>query len=183
MELNKMKAMLKQGFSNVWIGIILAFILLSVNSCVISYKLNGASIDYNKTKTISISDFPNVAELIYPPLAQEFTETLRDTYVKQTRLQVLKKGGDLKIEGEITGYQLTPMGVSANTLAPSTKLTVTVNVRFTNTKNPEDDFEKRYTASQTFNSDRMLNEVEEELVKIIVKEVADNIYNDTVAKW
>ena len=27
-------------------------------SCTVSYKFNGASIDYSKTKTIQIADFP-----------------------------------------------------------------------------------------------------------------------------
>ncbi len=95
------------------IKILVSLIMLSfiVVSCSISYKFNGASIDYTKTKTISIVDFPNTAELVYPPLTQVFGEGLRDVYSKQTRLQLLKKGGDLHIEGEITGYQLTPLAI------------------------------------------------------------------------
>lgn len=30
-------------------------------ACSISYKFNGASIDYTKVKTITIKDFPNQA--------------------------------------------------------------------------------------------------------------------------
>lgn len=156
---------------------------LTLFSCSISYKFNGSSIDYNKTKSISISDFPNTAELIYPPLSQEFTEALRDSYGKQTRLQLLKKGGDMHIEGEITGYQLTPMSISADTYSAETKLTMTIKVRFSNNKNPEDDFEKSYSSFQNFDSSRMLTDVQDELMKIMVAEIVDNIYNDTVAKW
>lgn len=163
----------------IFFGIISLFLV----SCTISYKFNGASIDYSKTKTISISDFPNSAELVYAPLSQEFSERLRDTYSKQTRLQLLKKGGDLNIEGEITGYQLTPMAISADTYASQTKLTLTINVRFTNSKLPEDDFEKVYSVFRTFESNLMLNTVQDELLKEIIDEITDNIYNDTVAKW
>ena len=157
---------------------------LIFTSCSISYKFNGSLVDYSKTKSISIADFPNSAELIYPPLAQEFTESLRDAYTKQTRLQVLKKGGDMHLEGEIVGYQLTPMAISADTYSAETKLTLTVNVRFYNNKNPVDDFEnKKYTAYQTFNSSRMLTDVQDELMKTMVADIVDNIYNDTVGKW
>ena len=31
---------------------------LMLSACSVSYKFNGASIDYNKTKTIQIADFP-----------------------------------------------------------------------------------------------------------------------------
>lgn len=165
--------------------ILLSLIMLSlvIVSCSISYKFNGASIDYSKTKTISIVDFPNNAELVYPPLSQVFGEGLRDAYTKQTRLQLLKKAGDLHIEGEITGYQLTPMAIGTDSYAAETKLTLTVKVRFINNKNPEDDFDKSYSASQIFPSTTMLTAVQADLVKLMVADIVDNIYNDTVAKW
>ncbi len=157
------------------------FLLLA--SCTVSYKFNGASIDYTKIKTISIADFPNVSELVYPPLSQQFSEALRDIYTKQTQLRLVRQNGDLNLEGEIVGYQLTPMSISADTYASETKLTVTVKVRFTNKVNPADDFEKTYSAFQVFDSSKMLNDVQEELVKAIITEITENIYNDTVAKW
>ena len=163
--------------------LLLAVLIFALSGCTISYKFNGASIDYTKTRSISIADFPNTAELVHPPLSQEFSEKLRDVYTKQTRLQVLKRGGDMHIEGEITGYVLTPMAISADTYASETKLTVTIKVRFTNNKNPNDDFEKTYSAYQTFDSNLMLNDVQDELLKTMIDEITDNIYNDTVAKW
>jgi hypothetical protein len=60
---------------------------------------------------------------------------------------------------------------------------VTINVRFTNNANAEDDFEKKYTAYQTFDSNRMLTDVQDELLVIMMEDIIDNIYNDTVAKW
>ncbi|NCB67240.1 MAG: hypothetical protein EOM47_00140 [Bacteroidia bacterium] len=163
--------------------LLLAVLIFTFSGCTISYKFNGASIDYTKTRSISIADFPNTAELVHPPLSQEFSEKLRDVYTKQTRLQVLKKGGDMHLEGEITGYQLTPMAISADTYASETKLTITIKVRFTNNKNPNEDFEKTYSAYQTFDSNLMLNDVQDELLKTMIDEITDNIYNDTVARW
>lgn len=186
MELNKLNViprgvlLTKMKFATWLVVSVLSVIFVS---CTISYKFNGSSIDYTKTRTISISDFPNTAELIYPPLAQALGETLRDAYTKQTRLQIIKKGGDMHLEGEIIGYQLTPMAISADTYSSETKLTMTVNVRFTNNKNPDDDFEKKYTAYQTFDSSRRLDDVQEELMKTMLADIVDNIYNDTVAKW
>ncbi|MDR3651926.1 MAG: LptE family protein [Paludibacter sp.] len=161
----------------------IAIVLLSVASCSISYKFNGSSIDYTKIRSISIFDFPNTAELVYPPLSQEFSESLRDSYGKSTRLQILKKGGDLHLEGEIVGYQLIPLAISANSIASQTKLTLTIKVRFSNNKNPEDDFEKTYSGFQTFDSSKMLTDVQDALVKTIISDIVDQIYNDTVAKW
>lgn len=180
---NYMNQKINNRILKISVYVLTCIISLTLYSCSISYKFNGSSIDYSKTKSISISDFPNKAELIYPPLSQEFTEALRDSYGKQTRLQLLKKGGDMHIEGEITGYQLTPMSISADTYSSETKLTLTIKVRFTNNKNPEDDFEKSYSTFRNFNSSRMLTDVQDELMKIMVAEIVDNIYNETVAKW
>lgn len=163
-------------------ALMLAMLVL-MNACVVSYTFNGASIDYTKTQSIAIVDFNNVAQLIHPPLAQEFSEKLRDKYSKQTRLKVLKTGGDLHLEGEIVGYDLMPMSIGADSYSAETKLTVTINVRFTNNKAPEDDFEKKYTAFQAFDSNRMITDVQDELLRTIIEDIADNIYNDTVAKW
>lgn len=151
--------------------------------CAVSFKFNGASIDYSKTKTISIIEFPNHAELVNPNLSNEFSETVRDQFSRQTRLQLVPRDGDLNIEGEITGYQVQSMAISADSYAAQTKLTLTIKVRFSNKANPEDDFEKSYTAYQTFDSNLMLNDVQDELCQTMSKEIAENIYNDTVAKW
>lgn len=157
--------------------------VITLSACAISYTLSGSSIDYAKTKTISIVDFNNVAELVHPPLAQEFTEKLRDKYVRQTRLQLLKAGGDMHIEGEIVGYELTPMSISADTYSAETKLTVTINVRFVNKANPDEDFEKRYSGFRAFDSGRMLTEAQNDVLPLIIEDITDNIYNDTVARW
>jgi len=109
---------------------------------------------------------------------------LRDSYTKQTRLQLLKKGGDLHLEGEIVGYQLTPLAISADSYASQTKLTLTIRVRFTNDKNPEEDIDnKTYSAFQTFDSSKLLTSVQDALVKQMISDIVDNIYNDTVARW
>ncbi len=158
-------------------------VLILLSSCAISYKMSGSNVDYTKTKTISIADFPNNAEMVTPTLSQTFTEALRDKYTRQTRLRVMKQGGDLQIEGEIVGYQLASMSISADSYAAQTRLTLTVNVRFTNTKNPDEDFETKYSAYQVFDSSRMLNDVEPELIKTMTEEIIDKIFNDTVAKW
>ena len=165
------------------VRLIVILIGLVANSCVISYKFNGASIDYAKIHSISVADFPNNAALVYAQLSNNLSEGIRDIYSRQTRLSILSKGGDLELEGEITGYTLTPMAISADSYSAETKLTITVKVRFTNNVNPEESFEKVYSAYQTFESSQLLSDVQEELCNVMITEIAENIYNDTVAKW
>ncbi len=157
--------------------------LMALSACTVSYKFNGASIDYTTTKTISIKDFTNQALLVYPPLAQNFTEQLRDIYTRQTKLRVLKSEGDLQLEGEIVGYDLTPLAAQSDGYAAETKLTMTVNIRYVNTKNEKENFEQRFSAYQTFPATSMLDDVQDSLLEEIIKEITETVFNKTVANW
>ena len=163
--------------------LIITFAALLLSSCTISYKFSGASIDYSKIHSIAIADFPNNAALVNPTLSNDLTEGIRDIFTRQTRLSVGRQNGDLELEGEITDYTLTPLAISADSYSAETKLTITVKVRFTNNVNVEESFEKTYSAFQNFDSSQMLNDVQDELCATMIKEIAENIYNDTVAKW
>lgn len=174
---------MKKWIRNSSVLLILVLVALILRSCTISYKFNGASIDYAKIHSIAIADFPNNAALVYTQLSNDLSEGIREIYTRQTRLQVGRKGGDLELEGEITGYDLTPMAISADSYASENKLTITVRVRFTNNVNPEESFDKTYSAFQTFDASNLLTDVQESLCATMIKEIAENIYNDTVARW
>ena len=157
--------------------------LMLLSSCSISYKFNGANINYQTTHSISIADFPNNAAMVNPTLSNNLSEGIRDLYQRQTRLQVLRRGGDLEIEGEIVGYDISQGAISADSYASESKLTIRVTVHFTNNIYPEESFDKTYSAYQTFDASRLLSDVQDELCAIMITEIAENIYNDTVAKW
>lgn len=163
--------------------IALAVVALCAPSCSISYKMNGANINYQTTHSISIADFPNNAPMVNPNLSNALSEGIRDLYQRQTRLDVLRKGGDLELEGEIVGYDLTQGAISVDGYSSENKLTIRVTVHFTNNIYPEESFDKTYTSYQTFDASRMLSDVQDELCSAMIAEIADNIYNDTVAKW
>lgn len=163
--------------------LVLEGLALLLTACSISYKFNGASIDYTKVKTVSIQDFPNQAPLVYPQLSQLFTEGLKDIYVRQTRLEMVNNNGDLELEGEITGYDLSNTAVKEDAYASLTKLTVTVRVRYANRVNPDEDFEQSFSAYREFDANTMLEQVQEELCTEIIDELVDQIYNATVANW
>ncbi len=151
--------------------------------CTISYKFNGTVIDYNVIKSISIEDFTNQAAMVYAPLTNVLNERIKDTYTRQTRLNLIDRNADLELSGEVVGYDITPMAVNANSMAAETRLTLRVHVRYTNNTNHEEDFEKTYSAYRNFDSNLMLNDVQDQLIEELVDEICDNIYNDTVANW
>jgi len=152
-------------------------------SCIPKYTFNGASINYNETKTIQIADFPIRSSYVWGPMASIFNNQLKDQYANHTKLQQVKRNGDLKIDGEITRYEQRNKSVSAEGHSAQVELSMTVNVRFTNNVNHKEDFEKTFTASQSYDSNLSLNAVQEELVTQMVKDITDQIFNATVANW
>ena len=122
--------------------------LLSVivlTACSVSYKFNGASIDYTKTKTIQIVDFPIRSNYVWGPMGPMFNNALKDEYANHTKLIQVKRNGDLKLEGEITQYSQRNKAVSSEGHSNMTELSITVNVRFTNNANHNEDFERQFT--------------------------------------
>lgn len=160
---------------------LIAVIVLS--SCSVSYKFNGASIDYTKTKTIQIAEFPIRSSYVWGPMGPLFNNQLKDVFANHTHLTQVKRNGDLKIEGEITQYSQRNKAVSSEGYSAQTELSMTVNVRFTNNVNHKDDFERQFTATSSYETTKSLNSVQEQLVTEMVKDLTDQIFNATVANW
>lgn len=159
-------------------------LVLVVYSCRISLGLAPiSSIDYTKVKTISIGDFQNRAEYVYAPLATEFNQKLKDMFIQQTRLRLVNSGGDLEIDGEITGYNQYNESVDASGYSSKVKLTLTVNVRYVNNTNHEEDFEQQFSAFQLYDSSQLLTAVQDQLITLMVKDITEQIFNATVANW
>lgn len=157
--------------------------LTMVFACSVSYKFNGSNIDYTKTKTIQINDFPIRASYVWGPMSPIFNNQLKDEFADHTRLILVKRDGDLKVEGEITAYQQRNKSVSAEGYSAQTELSMTVNVRFTNKVNHADDFERQFTATATYETSQNLNSVQEQLVTQMSKDICEQIFNACVANW
>lgn len=159
-------------------------VLVIAQACSIKYTFNGASIDYSKYKTVSFSDFPIRASLVYPPLQQLFENKITDMVTQQTRLRVVdNNNSDLRLEGEITGYTLTPQSVGENAYATQTRLTITVRVKYINNKEPALSLEQSFSAYRDFDSNLMLSDVQDDLCSQICTELTDLIFNATFGNW
>ena len=156
---------------------------LIASSCRISYSFRTASIDYELTKTLMIAHFVNQAPLVYPPLEQRFNEEMKDMFTRNTRLQLVTQNGDMEIEGEIVGYELTPMAVQEDAFASETKLTMTVRMRFRNNKSDAPEMEERISANRTFSSNTIFDSVQDQLIGELIDEIVDQIFNATMANW
>ncbi|MDE6703952.1 MAG: hypothetical protein K2K00_09800 [Muribaculaceae bacterium] len=160
-----------------------AAVLIAVPSCRISYKFNGSALDYTVYKTVHVSEFPIRAALVYPPLQQTLENELLDYIARNTRLQVVDGASDLQLEGEITGYSLSPQAVTENAYASQTRLTISVRVKYTDNKQENKDIDQTFSAYRDFDSSLMLNDVQDDLCQQISKELVELIFNATLGDW
>jgi hypothetical protein len=155
-----------------------------LQGCLPRYTFNGASIDYNTYRTISFGDFPIRAALVFPPLQQLFENRMIDMIEQQTRLQVIDNvNSDLRMEGEITGYSLSPQAIGEDAYASQTRLTITVRIKYINNRKPELSKDQTFTAYRDFSSSEMLTDVQDQLCSEITKDLADLIFNATLGDW
>ena len=163
--------------------LVLCFSFFLLTGCKVSYTPNGASIDYSKTKTIEIAEFPIRSSYVWGPMGPMFNNKLKDMFADHTRLQQVKRNGDLVLSGEITQYSQRNKSVSSEGYSAQTELSITVNVRFTNNKNHKEDFEKQFTASQSYATTQSLNSVQEQLVSQMCDDLINQIFNAALANW
>lgn len=146
------------------------------------YSFSGASIPA-EAKTVSVQYFPNNAPLVNPMLSNTLTNALNDIFVNQTTLQSVAQNGDLALEGEIIGYSTSPIAITGNQTAALNRLTVTVNVRFTNRYDESKDFEQSFSQYQDYPSGQDLSTVQDVLVEEIVNNLCEDIFNKAVVNW
>ncbi len=162
--------------------VIICVSFVTFNSCTGGYSFTGADIDAN-IKTITIEYFPNRASLVQPNLSNVFTEALKDKFVSQTNLELINRNGDLKLQGEITNYNVTAQSFQGNETAALNRLTITVRVKYTNGLESEKDFDTSFSRYADFESSQSLTAVETNLIQEISEELVVDIFNKAVANW
>lgn len=163
------------------IAAVCIFLALACQGCGI-YSFSGASIPA-EAKTVSVAYFPNHAQLVNPMLSNDFTTALRDAMMNQTPLDMVESGGDLAFEGEITDYKTSPVAITAGQTAALNRLTVTVNVRFSNRFDEDKDFETKFSRYEDYPSDQDLNSVQESLTATIIEALVEDVFNKALVNW
>lgn len=159
-------------------------VIVIIQGCKFGYSFSGASIA-PEVKTVSIKTFQNVAPLAQPTLSQTFTESLKDIFITQTNLSLVEKGGDLQFEGKITGYNVAPVAIQGNQVSTASlnRLTITVQVKFINTKDEKQNFDQSFSRFADFDASRNLASVESELTKDINSQLSQDIFNRAITNW
>ena len=167
-----------------YISLSTLFFMLGVisSSCKVSYSFSGANT--GNLSTVSVQYFQDRSNLAPVSLPQTFTDELRDFIQRQTKLTLINDIGEANFEGEIRIYDgQKPVAISGNDQASLNRFTISVNVKYTNSKDPKLNFEQTFSQYQDYDSRRSFPEVEAELTQEIVKLIVEDIFNRAFVNW
>ena len=157
--------------------------LVVLQSCSVKYSLTGASIS-PETKSFQVNYFQNNAPLIEPGIERDFTNKLIDLLINQTSLELVKSNGDLVYEGEIVEYRISPTTATSDNRAAQNRLTVGVNVRFYDIKDPDADFEKRFSFYYDYPASvQLIGSQKDTAMEEIFERITQDVFNASLAKW
>ncbi|SFD12282.1 LPS assembly lipoprotein LptE [Algibacter pectinivorans] len=162
--------------------IIILLLTLTLFSCGI-YSFTGASIPPG-TETFQVNRFENTALLVEPGLENDFKIALEDYILNQTNLTLNPNNGDLIYEGEITDYRISPTTATSANTAAQNRLTISVKLRFLNTKKEEDDLEQSFSFFYDYPaSTQLIGSVKTTAHEEIFERITQDMFNATLAKW
>ncbi len=168
------------------LGLLALPLLLAASGCGV-YSFNGTNIDPT-VKTISIQTFSSTAPNAPASLSQRFTEDIKDYFQRNTTLKLVPRDGDLQFEGSIVAYDYAPAAiqqVGVVSQAGANRLTIQVQLRFTNTKNTKQDFEQTFQSQADFLATQDIATVnnDQSSVRNITRNIITDMFNKSVANW
>jgi len=161
---------------------IIGLAFLSLTSCSF-YSLSGVTLPAD-VKTFQVDYFGYLAVLVEPGIERDFKIALEELILDQSRLSLVTKNGDYLYQGEITRFYIAPMTATANSTASQNRLTIEINLRFTNNKIEEESFEKKYSFFYDYSANTQLQgSALDTALEVIYEQITQDIFNDTLAKW
>ncbi|MDY8134708.1 LptE family protein [Aquimarina sp. 2201CG5-10] len=162
--------------------IVVAFTTMIILQGCGVYSLTGTSISPD-TKTFQVNFFQNQAPIIIPGIDQTFTNQLQDLILNQTNLDLVTSGGDIVYEGEIVQYYIAPNTATSDNTAAQNRLTIAVNTRFYDTKDPAQDLEQRFTFFFDYSASQSETAIRDQAIQEIYERITQDIFNATLARW
>ena len=134
-------------------------------------------------RTYSVDYFKSQTPQASPTVALNFTESLKDLIQRQSTLKLVYEDGELRYSGAIVDYRVQPISVQGDETASRNRLTVTVQVRYTNTIEKDLSFDRSFSKFADYDSSSDLLSVEEDLMSQINEQLLQEIFNASLGNW
>lgn len=161
------------------IAAILLIILLP--SCKI-YRFSDASVDPN-WKTFTMGQTLNIATLQNPNAAPAFTEKLKDKFLRETRMVMIREDGDLQFSATIIEYSVDPVSITNVETTSQNRLNISVKIDCVNKKDDKKSFSQTFRDGENFDANKQFSDVENGLINTIFDRLVQQAFNRTFGNW
>ncbi len=155
--------------------------LIFLHSCIgFGYTLEGGTIP---AKSFSIENFDNIAPLGNPALSISVQDLLRDRLLKETSLKSVSSDGDVNFIGTVVNYTITPVVGTGSSTVSLNRLTISLQITYSNKVDDKNDFVKTFTDFDDFDSSSDITSEEDELIQSIGAKLVNQIFNQVLIDW
>lgn len=157
--------------------------VLVFSGCSVGLSFTGASIPKDAT-SVSVQYFQNQAPLAGPSTSQTITDALRDYMTSQSHLPLVTNG-DLDFAGSVTGFSTQAVAATSAASANSslTRLTITIEVTFTDKNDPKKNFTATFSRYADYLSSASLTAVQTDLITSINKQLVQDVFDKAFNNW
>jgi hypothetical protein len=171
------------------------YYLLLISLCTGCYTFRGSSIS-PELKNIQIANFAMNTSGGPANMALSMSEKTKEYFQRNSGLKLVSINPDLQLEGSITGFEVSPVAPTVSSGSSSfsnsqqstdrgglNRLTITVQVRFTNNKDETKNFDQSFTFYADFPQNQTITQVESSLVPKILDQLVLDIFNKAAGDW
>jgi len=158
------------------------FLLIIIQSGCGIYSFSGTSLP-KEVKTIFVNYITNSSSLIQPNLSNNFTESLKTKCLNETNLAWIEDNADIIFYGDIKQYKIEPISIQSNETAAQNRLTISIEISYTNKLDASSNFKKVFSNYEDFDSNQNLSDIEEDINKAIIENIIDDIFNASLVNW
>jgi hypothetical protein len=152
----------------------------------ISYSFTGTNIDPS-IKTMTIRNFENNSGEGPSSLTTQVSEEFRNYFQRNSNLKLVNDGGDIELEGQILSYSFSPAAIQNDDrlgdIAGANRLTIRLQVRYRNSKDPKQDFEQSFSSFADFPQNVNISAIDERSIRQITERMVQDVFNKTLANW
>ncbi|MEZ4916945.1 MAG: LPS assembly lipoprotein LptE [Chitinophagales bacterium] len=160
----------------------ISFIVVTLSACKV-YSFTGASINPN-IRTISVQYISDKSGNSPATASDIFTNTLKEKMLNATSLSFVNNGGDVEFDGFISSYNYSIQAPTGTLTSDLRRITMQVSITYINNVEEESGFETQtFSRFADYPVDEDLSSVEENIIREISEQLADDIFNKAFVNW
>ena len=156
------------------------FLSIVIASCGVYSPYGAATSD---ASTFSVEYFETVHPLVSASTAITMSEALIDRVQRQSTLQLIDVQGELKFEGKVIGWTVQPINVQGDETAGANRITITVDVIFTNIIDEKLSFQRKFSRFYDLPSSQDIHSQTDLVVEEISALLSQDIFNASLGNW